>query len=77
MAINNSSVRDQYSNQQRYLGNATRPLSEEPVWFAIVAHKGRQVAELVGKEPAELEARAHRYAASMGLKRAVVSVRPA
>ena len=61
-------------NRARVLG---KPEPLERAWYAIVTHKGKTISELVGRDPAELEARAHRYAAGLGLKRAVVSVRPA
>lgn len=62
------------SNQQRHLGNAA-PL--DPVWFAVITHKGKQVAELMGHDPEALEDRAHRYAASLNYKRATVQIRTA
>lgn len=52
-------------------------LVSESLFYAIVTHKGRQIAELIGSDPVELEARAHRYAIEQGYRRAVVSVRPA
>jgi|GEM_PF-4385119 len=59
---------------QRALAKA-EPLT--PVFFATITHKGKQVAELVGHDAVELEARAHRYAANLSYHRAVVQVRPA
>lgn len=47
------------------------------LFYAIITHKSRQIAELIGSDPVELEARAHRYAIEQGYRRAVVSVRPA
>lgn len=72
MPINMDARRN--SNQQRHLGNA-QPL--ERVWFAVITHKGKEVAELMGHDPKALEARAHRYAANLNYHRAVVQIRPA
>ncbi|WP_179959398.1 hypothetical protein [Marinobacter changyiensis] len=47
------------------------------LFFAVITHKSKRVAELVGDDPKALEERAHRYAANLNMHRAVVQVRPA
>lgn len=48
--------------------------TEEQTFYAVITHKSRQVAELVGDDPKALEDRAHRYAANLNMHRAVVQV---
>ena len=47
-----------------------------PLYVAVITHKGRQVAQLIGDDRKALQARAHCYAANQNYHRAVVQIRP-
>lgn len=46
------------------------------LYIAVITHKGRQVAQLMGDDRKALETRAHCYAANQNYHRAVVQIRP-
>ena len=51
-------------------------IKRQPLYVAVITHKGRQVAQLIGDDRQALKTRAHWYAAKQDYHRAVVQIRP-
>lgn len=51
--------------------------TQTQTFCAVISHKGKRVAQLVGEDRKALEERAHRYANNLNMHRAVVQIQPA
>lgn len=51
--------------------------NKNPSYIAVITHKGKQIAQLVGDDRKALENQAHRHASDLNFHRAMVQVRPA
>jgi|AntRauTorcE11898_2_1112593.scaffolds.fasta_scaffold63899_2 hypothetical protein len=49
--------------------------NKNPLYVAVITHKGKQVAQLMGEDRKALENRAHCYATDQDYHRAVVQIR--
>lgn len=52
------------------------PANKNSLYIALITHKGKPVAQLIGNDRQALQVRAHCYAANQNYHRAVVQIRP-